>query len=103
MPNVLFEIEYKQTVEERIKQLRRNMLIHSYMYYHLDNPIISDDQWQFQADELAELQKKHGIKWDCYDKWFADWDGSTGMHLPADGWVRTTVQYMYDLMERKNG
>ena len=34
------------------------MLVHSYLYYKLDNPIIDDDTWQKWANELAELQRK---------------------------------------------
>lgn len=100
MTNVLFEIEYKQTIEERIKQLRRLMLVHSHLYYVLDDTVITDDHWQYLADELAILQKEHGTKWKCYDNVFLDWDGSTGMHLPADGWVRTTAHYLINLQER---
>ena len=68
------------------------MLVHSYLYYHLDTEIVSDLTWQNWAEELTELQKEyrmlHGdtnIKF--YDEAFSDWDGTTGMHLPQDGWV----------------
>jgi len=60
------------------------MLVHSYLYYRLDKPIISDDTWQRWANELAVLQKENPL--DCkinfYDKAFADWNGDTGFHLP---------------------
>lgn len=50
----------------------------------MDNPIVSDDQWQAWADELAKLQADNPkcCKIDFYDKEFADWTGDTGMHLP---------------------
>jgi hypothetical protein len=75
------------TPAEIIRQRRQQMLIHSHLYYRMDAPIISDDQWQRWADELAQLQRQHPEPINFYDREFADWDGSTGMHLPNDGWV----------------
>ena len=75
-----------QTLSEKIKQRRTQMMIHSYLYYELDNNIITDAKWQEWADELVELQKqKKDIGF--YDKAFADWSGATGCHLPFDDWV----------------
>lgn len=66
------------------------MLIHSYLYYSLDSPVISDDQWQAWANELTEMQTRypHLTKINFYDKEFDDWNGATGMHLPQNDWVR---------------
>lgn len=71
------------------------MLIHSCLYYELNESIISDHQWQAWADELAELQRQHPDK--CvigfYDEEFKDWDGSSGYHLPLrDPWVYGKAQ-----------
>lgn len=73
-----------QEIKDLIKRRRGQMIVHSYLYYAMDNSIISDDTWQAWADELTELQTKHPklCKLDYYDKNFKDWDGSTGMHLP---------------------
>jgi hypothetical protein len=70
---------------DRVRQLRAQMLIHSYLYYWFDDPIWSDDKWQQNANELAKINKPIG--W--YDEAFEDWDGTTGHHLPTDEWVRT--------------
>ena len=75
-----------QTLSEKIKQRRTQMLIHSYLYYEADSPVISDDKWQEWADELVELQKQK-LEINFYDQVFADWTGATGMHLPFDPWV----------------
>jgi hypothetical protein len=75
-----------QTLSEKIKQRRHQMLVHSYMYYVLDENVVDDGKWQEWADELTELQKQRkdiGF----YDEVFADWDGSTGCHLPQDPWI----------------
>jgi hypothetical protein len=81
---------YVQTPAEKIKQRRAQMLIHSCIYYELDDNIVSDHQWQAWADELQELQSKHPelIEMGFYDQYFKDWDGATGAHLPhRDRWV----------------
>ena len=82
-----------QTLEEKIKQRRTQMLIHSYRYYVLDDPVITDEKWQQWADELTELQLRKS-KIGFYDEAFADWNGSTGMHLPFDKWIQGKVKYL---------
>jgi len=82
-----------QTLDEKIKQRRTQMLIHSYRYYVLDDPVITDEKWQQWADELVELQKRK-LKIGFYDKEFSDWTGATGMHLPFDKWIRDKVKYL---------
>ena len=76
-----------QTLSEKIRQRRIQMLVHSYIYYHMDSNIVSDDKWQQWADELTELQKRKQII-GFYDKEFADWSGASGAFLPFDPWVK---------------
>jgi hypothetical protein len=90
-----------QTIEEAVKHRRSQMLIHSYLYYHLDDPIIPDDKWQEWAEDLTELHKTCTMI-GFYDKEFADWDGSTGMHLPVDDFVREKAHKLR-LYRDKNG
>ena len=52
-------IRQKDPIEEKIEQRRRQILVHSYIYYALDDNIISDSQWSKWAVELAELQEKY--------------------------------------------
>lgn len=77
-------------VSEIIGQRQRQLVVHSFLYYHLDTNIVSDGQWDAWAQELMMLM-------DLYDEeasrspyidYFKDWDGSTGMDMPADSWVR---------------
>ena len=69
------------------------MMVHSYLYYVLDSPVITDDKWQQWADELTALQlQKKQIGF--YDEEFVDWDGSTGMHLPKDDWIDYRARWL---------
>jgi hypothetical protein len=84
---------YVQTLVEKIRQRRHQMLIHSYLYYVMDENVITDDKWQQWADELTELQKQE-IVIGFYDEVFADWNGSTGMHLPKDKWIQRRAKWL---------
>ena len=98
--------ENNQTIKEKIKQRRAQMLIHSCIYYEMDSNIVDDHTWQKWADELEILQKENP---DCvnigfYDKHFLDWDGATGAHLPhRDRWVYNKALNLLRDCERKNG
>lgn len=77
-------------IAELIQQRRLQLLVHSCIYYHLNNNIISDKKWDEWARELKSLQEKYPhisekVMW--YDA-FKDWDASTGAFLPiTDEWV----------------
>lgn len=83
-------VNTNRSPKELIKQRRIQLLVHSFCYYEEDDPIISDQSWQDFANDLVVLQDSfpEACKIDFYDDAFADWDGSTGMHLPKDEWVR---------------
>ena len=83
-----------QTLSEKIKQRRTQMMVHSYLYYEMDANIIDDDTWQRWADELVELQKRKATI-GFYDEEFADWNGSTGMHLPKDDWIIRRAKWLW--------
>lgn len=44
-------------IAQLILQRRLQMLVHSYIYYKLNDNIISDSTWSKWAVELADLQK----------------------------------------------
>lgn len=43
----------------RILQLRRSYLVHCFLYYELDEAIISDELYWKMCDELIDLQKRY--------------------------------------------
>lgn len=90
-----------QTISERIKQRRRQMLVHSYIYYELNDNIISDSQWSKWAKELEQLQKdypKESAEVEEYEN-FKDWDGSSGAFLKFGENIKTVAKI---LLEQKN-
>lgn len=65
------------------------MVVHSYLYYRLNESIWSDSQFDLAARELAALQAEHGTEHGFMDDVFSDWDGSTGFHLVSAAPPRT--------------
>ncbi len=90
-----------QTIKEKIRQRRRQMLAHSYIYYELNDSIISDATWSKWATELAQLQKdypKESAEVEEYEN-FKDWDGSSGAFLNFGENIKTVAKI---LLEQKN-
>ena len=77
-------------IAEKIQQRRYQILIHSCLYYHLNQNVISDKQWDTWARELRDLQNEYpdiSSQVILYDE-FKDWDASTGAFLPITlSWV----------------
>jgi len=93
-------IEQKaRPVEELIRQRRAQMLVHSCIYYELNDNIISDHKWQAWADELEELQRNNpGIMIGFFDKEFEGWTGATGNHLPhRNSWVYAKATWLLNV------
>ncbi|PET71265.1 hypothetical protein CN514_07660 [Bacillus sp. AFS001701] len=75
-----------QTIAEKIQQRRYQMLVHSYIYYHLNDNIISDYDFDKWAKELVEMTEKYPKEASevVFHKEFEGFDGSTGVNLPLD-------------------
>lgn len=73
-----------EEIAELITRRRRQLLVHSIIYYCMDDNIISDAQWAKWAVELEELQAKYpDIAKVCpRAKEFEGFDHSTGYNLP---------------------
>lgn len=73
---------------ERIRRLRRFLVVHSRIYYCLNDNLVSDHMFDAAGKELAELQEKYGYVYHLWDEEFKDWTGGTGFHLPLqDEWA----------------
>lgn len=87
----------EQSIGEKIQQRRLQILVHSCLYYELDNSIVSDATWNKWAKELIQLQKENPeiAKKVKYNEAFEGFDGSTGFNLPLkDEWVIGTAKYL---------
>lgn len=73
-------------IRELITRRRRQILVHSIIYYKLDDCIVSDNQWADWAVELEELQNKYpDIAAECpYAEAFEGFEHSSGYSLPLD-------------------
>src|SRR5690554_7653625 len=52
-------MKFKMNIEQRIQQLSQELEEHNYQYYVLDNPIISDFEFDMKLKELQELEEKY--------------------------------------------
>lgn len=90
-------------IQELINRRRRQILIHSFLYYRLNTSIVSDatyDQW---AKDLAQLQMKYPeiASEGVYSDSFKDFSESiTGFNLPlSDPWVVSRAMYIMKICE----
>ena len=76
----------EEAVYELIQRRRRQVLIHSIIYYRMNENIVTDAQWASWAVELEELQKKYPeiAARVPYAEAFEDFDHSSGYDLPLD-------------------
>lgn len=101
----IFTDKEELKIAERIQNLRYCMLIHSCIYYKLNDNIISDTKWNELAHELVTLQDNYpeiSKKVTLYE-YFTDWDGSTGAFLPLDlEWVMQKAKNALARRDRPN-
>lgn len=91
-------------VRELIQRRRLQLLVHSCIYYILDDSIISDSTWSAWAAELVELQQKYPeiAETVCWHEAFSGFDGSTGFDLPLeDEWVLNKARYLQKRRKQK--
>lgn len=71
-------------IAELITRRRRQILVHSFLYYQLNENIIDDYTFDRWSKELYELQIQYPeIASKCiYDDGFKEFDGSSGYDLP---------------------
>ena len=91
-----------QTISEKIKQRRRQILVHSYIYYERDTNIVSDAKWAEWAKELEQLQKDYPeeSKYVEYYDDFKDWDGSSGAYLKFGDDIKRIAEVLISYHEK---
>lgn len=85
--NESFDDFIEDKVRELIRRRRRQILIHSCMYYRLGTSIWTDKKYDECSRELVELQAQYPniSKTVEYYEDFKDWDGTTGFNLSPLG------------------
>lgn len=71
------------TPQEKVDFAARYIIVHSIIYYELDESVISDKKFDKKAAVLVKLIKKYPeeVKNSEYYRAIYDFDGSTGFHL----------------------
>ena len=75
-----------EQIAELIARRRRQILVHSVLYYRMNENLVSDAQWAEWAVELEDLQRRYPdiAAKGPYAKDFETFDHSTGYNLPLD-------------------
>jgi hypothetical protein len=67
-----------------VNRRQRQILVHSFLYYQLNENLVSDSIFDAWCKELAEFRKEYPgtFKLSAYYEGFKDFDGSSGYDLP---------------------
>lgn len=73
--------------QDYINFLQRFIILHSYIYYELDDNAISDKDYDAKARELVKYKNEYPELWktsEYYKQFGDDYNGSTGFTLYHD-------------------
>lgn len=91
-------------IKSLIQHRRLQVLIHSCIYYELNESIVSDSTWSKWALELETLQKQNPeiSKQVIYAKAFENFDHSTGCNLPLkEPWVVAKAKWLLSVSRKE--
>lgn len=72
-------------IQELIHRRRRQILVHSILYYHYNANILPDATFDLWAQELAKVQQDHPEDSEAVEyhlEAYRGFTGETGFHLP---------------------
>ena len=95
-----------RAIRELIDRRRRQVLVHSVIYYKFNSNVVTDAVWASWALELEELQMKYpDISEDAwYAEFFENFDHSTGYNLPLDDpWAVRKARQVMEWHEKRKG
>lgn len=75
------------SIQDRINFLQRYIIVHSYIYYELNNNIISDKAYDAKSKELTQYKNEYPELWktsEYYKQFGGEYNGSTGFTLWHD-------------------
>lgn len=94
-----------EAIVKKIQRRRRQILVHSYMYYELNDSTIDDATWSERALELETLQRDYPEESRAakYFEEFKDFDHSTGADLDYfKDWVIRDALLLLDYRDKPN-
>lgn len=95
----------RSKVKELINRYRRQILLFSFIYYRMNDSIISDAEYDRRAKKLMELQRQYpDIAEECvFAEAFRDFSETTsGFNLPLhDPWVISRGTWLRDYHYRR--
>jgi ribonuclease HI len=82
----------------RIDELREMLHAHSYVYYELNETVISDHDWDEMAKKLVQLQVQypHAKRQGYLAEYFQNFDGSTGFDMPWTDHIKGIAEKMVE-------
>lgn len=66
---------------EILERKQRQLIVHSFIYYHLNDNIWPDSKWDKTAKEVLAIIDKSTAKQSKFYEVFKNFDGSTGYNL----------------------
>lgn len=75
------------SIRNYISWLQRYIIVHSYIYYELNDNILSDREYDAKAKELVSLKDLYPDEWrksEYYAQFGDDYNGSTGFTFYND-------------------
>lgn len=75
------------TMQDLINYTQRKIIVHSYIYYELNNSVISDREYDALCKKLVSLKNEYPDLWitsEYYKQFGDDYNGATGFTLYHD-------------------
>ena len=88
-------------VRSLIDRRRRQLHVHSVIYYHLGTSIVSDAVFDRWSTELVDLQREYPGVGTYRTDLFVDWSGDTGMHLHVDDRTASLAKWLIKRSEHE--
>lgn len=89
---------------ELINRRRRQILVHSYLYYKMNTNLINDFMFDMWCKELVQLQLQYPneSKQGVFYKVFSKWSGFSGYDLfsnvpDVESWAKQKSEYLLSL------
>lgn len=76
-----------EEIQKQIDFLQRYIIVHSYIYYHLDYNVISDKEYDAKSKKLVKYKNDYPDLWKSsmyYRQFTDDYNGATGFTLYND-------------------